>query len=91
MMNRPKPTHAAEQDGQPVPVDRAVDALRIRQLVDDLAEQDRLDELRGGERDAGDCQDPAQPGLGPQYLKDANVETEEFHGAAQQLMGHTTM
>src|SRR5688572_6439438 len=64
-----------------MPVQRPIAGLRVRQHVDDLAEQDRLDELGRGERDASERQHPAEPSLGPEHLKNANVEAYEFHDA----------
>ncbi len=54
---------AAEQRHQIGPDRNAAPALGAGQRVDDAAEQDRLGELRGGQRHVGDGQHPAEPGL----------------------------
>jgi hypothetical protein len=55
-------------------------ALRVRQGVDDAAEQDRLHEDREGERHVRDGQDPAQASLAPEQLENAKVKTQKLHG-----------
>ena len=53
--------------------------LRTDQRVDDATEQNRLGELRGGERHVGKRQQPAQSRFGPQQTENAAVKAEEVH------------
>ena len=68
----------ADQRHQHVPVELPRAALRIGQRIDDAAEQDRLDEGRGGQRHAGERQRPAEPGLGPEQFEHPNDKAEEI-------------
>jgi hypothetical protein len=68
-----KPDPTADQQHKRRPVQLAVSALGGGQGVDDLAEQNRFDESRRGERHASQCQEPADSGLRPQQLEHANV------------------
>ncbi len=47
--------------------------------VDDLAEQHRLGELRAGQQQVGEGQNPAQPRLLAEQLEDAGVEAQHGH------------
>ncbi len=47
--------------------------------VDDLAEQHRLGELRGGQQQIGDSENPAQPRLLAEQFEDAGVEAKHGH------------
>jgi hypothetical protein len=56
-------------------------ALRIRQLIDDVSEQDRFDELRGCECQIGKREGPSQGGFRAEQPEDACVKTQELHDA----------
>ena len=55
----------AEERHQVAPLRLAVLGLRTGEQIDDPAEQDRLGELRGGQREIGDHQNEASRDSGP--------------------------
>ena len=61
MVNRPKPTQTSSSSHRPDQIGRA-HRLRLREQVDDAAEQHRLGELRHGQRHIGERQRPARRG-----------------------------
>ena len=50
-----------------------------RQGIDDVAEQDRLDELRDGQRDIGERQYPGEPQGRREQVEHANIHAKEGH------------
>ena len=55
------------------------------QGIDNAAEQHRLDELRGGERDIGERQCHGKPRDGAQQAENAKINTDEGHSAVLAL------
>ena len=51
--------------------------LRAGERIDDAAEQNRLCELRGGQRDVGEGQEPAEPGFRTEQGEHATVEMDQ--------------
>ena len=75
---QPEAHPGGDERRQSRPVERAAGALRAGQRIDDAAEQHRLGERRGGERDIGERQQPAEPHLRAEQAEHAGVEAE--HG-----------
>src|SRR5271165_2884528 len=61
------------------PLERSAGPLRVRQLVDHLAEQERLGELGDGERDIGKRQRRGEPFFRPEQPQDPSVGRHERH------------
>ncbi len=71
----------AEQ-GKPAPGgDQHIEPLsdRMGERVDDAAEQHRLRELRAGQRQVGECEQPAQPGLVAEQAQHTRIKLHQFH------------
>ena len=81
MENSAKPTQAPTSSSRFGPVQFGDPRLGVRQRIDDASEQNRFHEHRGGERQIGDRQHPAQARLAPEQLEHANVQAKEFHEA----------
>ena len=71
-----------EPGPDPRPLQRVAGAHRPGELVDDLAEQHRLGELRHRERDIGDDQRRREPLLRPEPAEDPGVKPDEIHARA---------
>ena len=69
----------AEQEQQPAPIQVSSARLAVGQGVDDAAEQNGFHEQRGGKREVGDGQNPAEARLGPKHSEHAHIKADKFH------------
>ena len=86
-----EPDPGADQRKQHAVVQLPRAALRIRERIDDAAEQDGLHEGRGGQRHPGQRQRPAEPGLGPEQFEHPQVNPKKFHDADTTTPGARTL
>jgi len=73
----PRPESEREDDGGER--QRHARALRARERVDDVPEEDRLGELGSGKRHIGDGEDERQPALRPELRQSASIEPNNGH------------
>ena len=74
IMNRPKPTQAPTSGASARAAGASAGGQRAGQRVDDVAEQDRLDEFRDGQRDIGERQRYGETRLRRQQAKHAQID-----------------
>ena len=77
--NRPKPDQAATSGNNIRPCHGACRALRIGERIDNSAKQNRLNELRNGQRHVGKAKHPTQLGLLAEHSQNAEIKAQEFH------------
>ncbi len=74
-----KPDPSADEHHQIRPGQVCKVTLRNGKGIDDASEQDWFNEHGGGERQIGDCQNPAKTGFAAEQLEHPDIEADKFH------------